>query len=90
MLKEAKKWVAQLETMLKDLSEEFGKSIEELDTEFETWYYDGGQQWDFDGRGPNSVEAFRRDYSTRMEEDIEEEGWEEDDEEEEEEGWEEG
>lgn len=70
MLKEAKKWVQELETMLKDLSEEFGKSVEELDAEFENWYYDGGQQWDFDGRGPytSSVEAFRADYENREEE----------------------
>lgn len=75
MLKEAKKWVQDLETMLKDLSEEFGKSVEELDGEFENWYYDGGQQWDFPGSGPNAVEAFRREYSTRMEEEDEQKAY---------------
>lgn len=73
MLKEAKKWVQELETMLTDLSEEFGKSVDELDAAFENWYYDGGQQWDFPSSGPNAVEAFRRDYSFRMEEEEEEE-----------------
>ena len=69
MLKEAKKWVQELETMLKDLSEEFGKPVDELDAEFEDWYDNGGDEFDR-GCGPytNSVEAFRADYENREEE----------------------
>lgn len=69
MLKEAKKWVQDLETMLKDLSEEFGKSVDELDAEFEDWYDNGGDEFDR-GCGPyiNSAEAFRADYENREEE----------------------
>lgn len=77
MLKEAKGWVQDLETMLKDLSEESDKPVEELDAEFENWYYDGGQQWDFPGSGPNAVEAFRREYSTRKKEEAKSEAYKE-------------
>ena len=68
MLKEAKKWVQELEKMLTELSEEYGKSIEELDAEFEDWYDNGGDEFDL-GHSPytSSVEAFRADYENRDE-----------------------
>lgn len=78
MLNEAKKWVQDLESMLNRLSQEFNKSVEELDAEFENWYYDGGQQWDFPGSGPNAVEAFEKEYRADREEEAESEVYEED------------
>lgn len=77
MLKEAKKWVAQLEETLTKLSQEFNKSIEELDAEFENWYNDGGAQWDMAGSGPNAVEAFASKYRSNREEEAESEAYEE-------------
>lgn len=62
MLKEAKKWVQQLETTINELAQEFNEEPEAIDEAFENWYYDGGEQWDFDGPGPNSVEAFAKQY----------------------------
>lgn len=76
MLKEAKKWVQELETMLKDLSEEFGKSVDELDAEFEEWYDNGGS--DFDLGGPmSSPEAFAKEYRADRAEEAESEAYEE-------------
>lgn len=61
MLKEAKKWVQDLEAMLNRLSQEFNKSVEELDAAFTEWYDNGGS--DFDLGGPyTSVEAFEKEY----------------------------
>ena len=73
MLKEAKKWVQELEKALTELSEEYGKSIEELDAEFEDWYDNGGDKFDR-GWGPytNSIEAFKADYENRDDEDEDE------------------
>ena len=77
MLKEAKKWVAQLEETLTKLSQEFNKSIEELDAEFENWYNDGGAQWDMAGSGPNAVEAFASEYRSDRKEEAESEAYDE-------------
>lgn len=77
MLKEAKKWVQTLEETLTKLSQEFNKSVEELDAEFENWYYDGGQQWDFPGSGPNAVEAFEKEYRAGRKEEADDEAYEE-------------
>lgn len=77
MLKEAKKWVQELEKTLTELSEEYGKSIEELDTEFEDFYDNGGDEYDCGSGGPypNSIEAFRADYENREEEEDEQEAY---------------
>lgn len=76
MLKEAKKWVQALEVMLNRLSQEFGKSVEELDAKFEDWYDNGGS--DFDLGGPmSSIEAFEKDYRYNQEEEAESEAYEE-------------
>lgn len=79
MLKEAKKWVQELEKMLAELSEEYGKSIEELDAEFEDFYDNGGDEYDCGSCGPypNSIEAFRADYENREEEEDEQEAYDE-------------
>lgn len=79
MLKEAKKWVQELEKMLTELSEEYGKSIEELDAEFEDFYDNGGDEYDCGSGGPypNSIEAFRADYENREEEEDESEAYDE-------------
>jgi len=71
MLKEAKKWVQELEKTLTELSEEYGKSIEELDAEFEDFYDNGGDEYDCGSGGPytNSIEAFRADYENRDDDD---------------------
>ncbi len=76
MLKEAKKWVQALEVMLNRLSQEFGKSIEELDAKFEDWYWDGGRDFDLAGR-VSSIEAFEEDYRYNQEEEVEGEAYEE-------------
>lgn len=68
MLKEAKKWVQDLEAMLNELAKKFNKSVEELDAEFEDWYDNGGSDFDLGG-GPSSIEAFKSDYENRDEED---------------------
>ena len=77
MLKEAKKWVQELEKMLTELSEEYGKSIEELDAEFEDFYDNGGDEYDCGSGGPypNSIEAFRADYENREEEEDEQKAY---------------
>lgn len=77
MLKEAKKWVQELEKTLTELSEEYGKSIEELDAEFEDFYDNGGDEYDCGSGGPytNSIEAFRADYENR-DDDEEDEAYE--------------
>lgn len=62
MIEEAKKWVQDLEEMLNSLANLYGKSVEELDVEFEDWYNNGGAQWDMPGTEPNAVEAFEREY----------------------------
>lgn len=79
MLKEAKKWVQELEKTLTELSEEYGKSIEELDAEFEDFYDNGGDEYDCGSGGPypNSIEAFRADYENREEEEDEQEAYDE-------------
>ena len=79
MLKEAKKWVSELEKMLTELSEEYGKSIEELDAEFEDFYDNGGDEYDCGSGGPypNSIEAFRADYENREEEEDEQKTYDE-------------
>lgn len=76
MLKEAKKWVQQLETTINELAQEFNEEPEAIEEAFENWYYDGGQQWDFEGRGPTSVEAFARQYRDARSEAIEGEAYE--------------
>lgn len=78
MLKEAKKWVQELEKTLTELSEEYGKSIEELDAEFEEWYHNGGDEYDCGPGGPypNSIEAFRADYENYGDGDDEDEAYE--------------
>lgn len=75
MLNEAKKWVAQLEEMLDNLSKCYNKTVDELDVEFENWYNDGGAQWDMAGRGPNAVEAFERDYRANRDDEAEQEAY---------------
>ena len=77
MLKEAKKWVQELEKTLTELSEEYGKSIEELDAEFEDFYDNGGDEYDCGSGGPypNSIEAFRADYENREEEEDEQKAY---------------
>lgn len=77
MLKEAKKWVQTLEETLTKLSQEFNKSVEELDAEFEDWYNDGGAQWDMAGGGPNAVEAFASVYRADRKEEAEGEAYDE-------------
>lgn len=70
MLKEAKKWVQTLEETLTKLSQEFNKSIEELDDAFTDWYDNGGS--DFDLGGPmSSPEAFASEYKNYHDEEDE-------------------
>ena len=76
MLKEAKKWVQDLEAMLNRLSQEFNKSVEELDAAFTEWYDNGGS--DFDIGGPySSPEAFEKEYRYDREEEANGEAYEE-------------
>lgn len=74
MLKEAKKWVQTLEETLTKLSQEFNKSIEELDDAFTDWYDNGGS--DFDLGGPmSSPEAFASEYRADRKEEAESEAY---------------
>lgn len=76
MLKEAKKWVQTLEETLTKLSQEFNKSIEELDDAFTEWYDNGGS--DFDLGGPmSSPEAFASEYRSDRKEEAEGEAYDE-------------
>ena len=76
MLNEAKKWVQDLESMLNRLSQEFNKSVEELDAAFTEWYDNGGS--DFDLGGPyTSVEAFEKEYRCDRKEEAEGETYDE-------------
>lgn len=77
MLKEAKKWVQDLETTLAELAKEFNKSVEELDAQFEEWYNDGGAQWDMPGSGPSAIEAFAKEYRYDRKEEAESEAYDE-------------
>jgi len=76
MLKEAKKWVQDLDVMLNGLAKEFNKSVEELDAQFEDWYDNGGSDFDLGG-GPSSIEAFAKEYRSEREEEAECEAYEE-------------
>ena len=76
MLKEAKKWVQDLEAMLNELANEFNKSVEELDAQFEEWYDNGGSDFDLGG-GPSSIEAFASEYRYDRQENDESEAYEE-------------
>lgn len=76
MLKEAKKWVQDLEEVLNRLSQEFNKSVEELDDAFTEWYDNGGSDFDLGG-GPSSIEAFESNYRADCDEESEEEAYEE-------------
>ena len=62
MLKEAKQWVAALETALNKLSTKYGESVEALDKKFEDFYDNGGSGFDLGGPYKNSVEAFYASY----------------------------
>ena len=75
MLKEAKKWVQDLEEMLTGLAKEFNKSVEELDDAFTDWYDNGGIDFDLDGE--SSIEAFAEDYRNDREEEDESDAYEE-------------
>lgn len=75
MLNEAKKWVAQLEEMLNNLSKCYNKTVDELDSEFENWYNDGGAQWDMAGGGPNAIEAFESEYRANKDDEAEQEAY---------------
>lgn len=75
MLKEAKKWVQDLEEMLDRLAKLYGKPVEEIDSEFEDWYNDGGAQWDMAGGGLNAVEAFEREYRAYRDDEAEQEAY---------------
>ena len=68
MLKEAKKFVQDLEEMLNRLSREFNKSIEELDGAFTDWCDNGGQY--------SSLDAFERSYRYDQEEEAGEKAYE--------------
>lgn len=70
MLKEAKKFVQDLEEMLNRLSQEFNKSVEELDAKFTDWYDNGGKDFDLGG-GPSSFEAFERNCRYDLEDEAE-------------------
>lgn len=75
MLNEAKKWVANLEKALTQLSEKYGESVEELDKKFDDFYYDGGSAYD-EGAGPgpyqSSIDAFYADYENQDEDEEDE------------------
>lgn len=75
MLKEAKKWVQDLEAMLNGLAKEFNKSVEELDSQFEEWYDNGGSDFDLGG-GQSSIEAFASEYRYDRKEEAEGEAYE--------------
>ena len=75
MLKEAKKWVQDLEEMLTGLAKEFNKSDEELDDAFTDWYDNGGIDFDLDGE--SSIEVFAEDYRNDGEEEAESDAYEE-------------
>ena len=75
MLKEAKKWVQDLEEMLTSLAKEFNKSVEELDDAFTDWYDNGGIDFDLDGE--SSIEVFAEDYRNDREEEAESDAYEE-------------
>lgn len=75
MLKEAKKWVQTLEETLTKLSQEFNKSVEELDDAFTDWYDNGGIDFDLDGE--SSIEVFAEDYRNDREEEAESDAYEE-------------
>ena len=76
MLKEAKKFVQDLEEMITRLAKEFNKSVEELDDAFTEWYDNGGSDFDLGG-GPSSIEAFESNYRADFDEESEEEAYEE-------------
>ena len=46
MLKEAKKWVQELEEMLNRMAAKHSKTVEEMDKAFEDFCYDGCYGWD--------------------------------------------
>ena len=76
MLKEAKKWVQDLEAMLNELAKEFNKSVEELDAAFTDWYDNGGSGFDLGGPY-SSPEAFAKEYRCDRKEEAEGEAYEE-------------
>lgn len=76
MLKEAKKWVQDLEATLTELAKEFNKPIEELDAQFEEWYDNGGSDFDLGGPYP-SPEAFAKEYRADRQDQAESEAYEE-------------
>lgn len=75
MLKEAKKWVQDLEETLNRLAKLYDKTVDELDFEFEEWYCDGGAQWDEAGGGPNAVEAFESHYRALVDDEKEQKAY---------------
>lgn len=77
MLKEAKKWIQDLEETLDRLAKLYDKSVDELDAEFENWYNDGGAQWDMAGGGPNAVEAFESEYRANKDDEAEQKAYDE-------------
>ena len=74
MLKEAKKWVQDLEAMLNKLAKEFNKSVEELDAAFTDWYDNGGSEFDLGG-GPSSIEAFASAYRDDRDDETEQKAY---------------
>ena len=77
MLKEAKKWVQELEEMLNRMAAKHGKTVEEMDKAFEDFYYDGGSEYDLGG-GPSSIEAFVSSYELALEDEDDDEDDDED------------
>ena len=72
MLKEAKKWVEHLEATYTELEAEFGITEEELDEEFEQFWYDGGDVYDQQAWELEAIGMFASSYRSRKEEESEE------------------
>lgn len=75
MLKEAKKWVQELEEMLNRLAKLYNKSVEELDEEFENWYDDGGAQCDTGAFSLVELEVFESHYRANKDDEAEQKAY---------------